>query len=294
MTDKSSPTNSSSLLGKLQQMRLGFQMSQLLYVAAKLGIADLLKDDSKSTQMLADATKVNPHTLHRIMRGFVICGLVTQDEDGRFGLTPLGECLQTEGGGILHEFVISSMEEYYPAWGALLHTVQTGDVAFDYVFGMNIFEYYAQNPEARARFSRLMASGGRLVRAVVTAYDFSTIRRIIDIGGGYGRLTTAIVKANPHMSGVIFDIPSVVEGTREHLQAEGLADRCEVIDGDFFESVPVGGDAYILRRILHDWNDERCVAILRNCRRAMGQRGGKLLVVESVMPEQIDPSRTCL
>ena len=287
MSGKSNPASSLSPRSELRQMYLGYQKSQLVYVAAKLGIADLLKGGPKSTQMLADATNLNPHILQRIMRGFVVYGLVTQDEDGRFGVTPLGECLQTEG-----ESVIISVEEDYPAWGALLHTVQTGDVAFDHVFGMNIFEYYTQNPEAGAWFNRIMdSSGGRAVRAVVAAYDFSTIRRIIDIGGGYGRLMAAIVNANPHMSGVVFDMPFVVEGTREHLQAEGLANCCEVVAGDFFESVPLGGDAYILKWILHDWKDERCVVILRNCRRAMGQRGGKLLVVERVMPERLDPSQ---
>ena len=180
-------------------------------------------------------------------------------------------------------------EEHYPAWGDLLHSVKTGEIAFDHVFGMRVWEFFAQHPENAKTFDDAM-TGMTLAGndAVLASYDFSPIGKIVDVGGGHGSLIASILKINPQMKGILFDAPPVIEGARRRIEAEGIADRCEVIAGDFFESVPSGGDAYILKWIIHDWGDERAIAILRNCHRVMTEYG-KLLLVEAVVPRSSEP-----
>ncbi len=268
----------------LLQLVTGYWVSQAIYVAAKLGIADLLKDGPKNDGELAKATGTHGRSLYRLLRALASVGVFAEAEDGRFGLTPLGECLQTGIPGSVRAITINHGERLYRPWGELLHSVRTGEPAVKHVF-----ECLAQNPESAAIFTEAMAEFTTQVStAVVAAYDFSRCSKIVDVGGGNGTLLLSILQANPQMSGVLFDLPYVVEDARKHIAATDLTGRCEVVAGDFFASVPGGGDAYILKSIIHDWDDERALKILQNCHRAMAENG-KLLLVEGVIPPGNEP-----
>jgi hypothetical protein len=273
----------------LLQMMTGYWVSQALHVAAKLGIADLLADGPVDCEDLAAATDTHAPSLQRVLRALASVGVFTEVSPGSFALTPLAELLRTETPGSMRALAIMYAEEQYRAWGELLHSVRTGEMAFDHQFGMGYFEYLAQHPEADRVFNEAMTGWThQLVGAVMDTYDFSPFKTIVDVGGGYGALLTAILRSNPGTRGVLFEQPHVVASAEEQLVAAGVADRCTFVGGDFFAAVPTGGDAYVLSQILHDWDDERCVAILGQCRRVMPDHG-KLLVVELVLPEGDEP-----
>ena len=272
------------------QLISGFWISRAIYIAAKLGIADRLGDGPKTADEIAAATGTHAESVYRIMRALASVGVFTEDGDRRFGLTPLSNTLRTDAPGSLRAFATVELgEEHYPAWGDLLYSVKTGEIAFDKTFGMPIWEFYAKNPENARTFDESM-TGMTLAteEAILTNYDASTVSKLVDIAGGQGSLIAALLKSNPKMRGILFDQPDVVEGARKRMEAEGLSDRCEVVAGNFFESVPEGADAYILKWIIHDWNDERSIAILKNIRRAIAE-GGKLLLVEAVVPTGSEP-----
>jgi hypothetical protein len=272
-------------------MIIGYRVSQALYVAAKLGIADLLQEGPKSHEALATATGVHPDALYRVLRALASVGVFTEVEHGRFGLTPLAALLQTGVPGSLRALAIVMGEEpAWRPWGELLYSVHTGLPAFEHVFGMPLFAYLPQHPDVAHTYHAAMTEGTALTaQAVVAAYDFSGIRMVVDVGGGQGALIAAILKAHPHMHGMLFDLPQVIPGAKRVMETETLAERCALIGGDFFAAVPSGADAYILKWILHDWDDARAVTILTNCRQAMPEQG-KLLVVESVIPAGNVPS----
>lgn len=273
----------------LLQMMTGYWVSQALYVAAKLGIADLLADGPVDCEDLAAATNTHAPSLQRVLRALASVGVFTEVSPGSFALTPLAELLRTETPGSMSALAIMYAEEQYRAWGELLHSVRTGEMAFDHQFGMGYFEYLAQHPEADRVFNEAMTGWTQqLVGAVVDTYDFSPFHTDVDVGGGYGALLATILRNNPGTRGILFEQPHVIASAEEELVAAGVADRCTFVGGDFFVEVPAGGDAYVLSQILHDWDDERCVAILGQCRRAMPDHG-KLLVVELVLPPGDDP-----
>lgn len=272
------------------QMISGFWISRAIYIAAKLGLADHLCDGHKTADDLAAATGTHAPSLYRVLRALASVGVFTEDEKRGFALTPLAETLRTDVPGSLRAFATVELgEEHYPAWGELLHSVKTGEIAFDRAFGMPVWKFFEQNPDNAKTFNDAMTGLTSSVNdAVLSSYDFSSIGRIVDIGGGHGSLIVAILKANPEMRGVLFDAPPVIEGSRDRIRDEGLAERCETVAGDFFASVPGGCDAYILKWIIHDWDDERSVAILKNCHRAMAENG-RLLLVEAVVPQSSEP-----
>jgi len=272
------------------QMISGFWISRALYIVAKLGIADHLKQRPQTAAELAAATETHSSSLYRVLRALASVGVVVQDDQGRFSSTPLLATLQTDVPGSLRAFATTELgEEHYPAWGELMHSVKTGEIAFDHHFGVPIWEFFAQHPENARIFNDAMSGiSDATTAAVLAAYDFSSIRKLVDVGGGHGRLITAILKANPKMKGVLFDAPPVIEGARPQIEAAGMADRCELVVGNFFELVSSGGDAYILKWIIHDWDEEKSTAILKNCHRAMTE-GGKLLLVEAVVPMGSEP-----
>ncbi len=276
----------------LLRILTGYWPAQAVYVAAKLGIADLLQDGPQSGDALAQATRAHAPSLTRLMRALVGIGVCAEDADGRFTLTTLGACLQSEVPGSVRAAALMFGETLYRAWGGLLHSVQTGEVAFTHAFAMPIYQYFAQHPEAAAIFNEAMiALTTQVATAVVAAYDFSRFRTLVDVGGGHGTLAAAILKATPALSGVVFDLPRVAEGAKKYIEAVGLTGRCTVVGGDFFESAPGGGDLYILKSIIHAWDDERSVRILTNCHRAMAENG-TLLLVERVLPAQLSPTDT--
>lgn len=278
------------MAGQFLQMATGYWVSQAIYVGAKLGIADLLKDGPKSVDNLATSVQAQPRFLYRVMRALASLGIFVELEDGRFDMTPLAEFIQTDAPGSMRALVITLCEEHYRAWGELLHSVKTGQTAFDHLYGKGVFDYFAENPESAEIFNQAMTSfANQMHLSVLSAYDFSPIKKIVDVGGGHGALITSILKSYPQMSGILFDSPQVIEGAGKHIEAAGLSSRCELAGGNFFESIPEGGDAYILSHIIHDWNDDHSRVILEKCHRAMADNA-KLLLVEEVVPPGNEPS----
>jgi SAM-dependent methyltransferase len=275
---------------QMLQIISGFWISRAVYVIAKLGIPDLLKSGPKTAAELAQATKTHAPSLFRIMRALASVGIVTSATDGRFAQTPVSETLVTDAPGSLRWFAVSELgQEHYPAWGNLMHSVKTGDIAFDNFFGVDIWKYFAQNPDDAAVFNDSMSSVTAAANeAINKLYDFSGFGTIVDVGGGHGGLITSILKSNPQVKGVLFDAPQVIDGARPKLEEAGVADRCETVAGDFFKSVPAGGDAYVMKWIIHDWDDEKAITILKNCRTQM-KPNGRLILVDCVVPETDEP-----
>ena len=274
----------------LLQMMTGYWVAQALYVAAKLGIADLLWDGPLSTQQLALATDSHAPALYRVLRALASAGVFTETRPSHFGLTPLADLLRTGTPDSMRALAITYNEELYRAWGDILHSVRTGQPAFEHHFGLPVFTYYAQHPESDRVLNEALASyTTQLAGAAATTYDFSPFKVVVDVGGGYGALLAAILRRNADARGILFDQPHVVAAAEDYLTTAGVADRCVRVGGDFFTAVPDGGDAYVLSQILHDWDDERCVAILKQCRKVMPGHG-KLLVVEIVLPLSEEPS----
>ncbi|HEX7956856.1 MAG TPA: methyltransferase, partial [Pyrinomonadaceae bacterium] len=267
----------------------GYAASQLVYVAAKLGLADLLAEGPQSVERLAERTRTDRGSLYRVMRGLAAVGVLRETGAGLFELSEVGVCLRKDVPGSLGAMALCS-DESYSVWGHLLHTVTTGETAFRHAYGVSRYQYLEQHPEAAGSFNRAMAGlAAQLAAALIAAYDFSTFARVVDVGGGSGALLKAILKANPKLSGVLCDTPNIVADAAGQLSGEDLGGRCEVVAGDFFESVPAGGDLYILSHVLHNWDDESCRRILRNCRAAVAP-GGRLLVAEIVMPARPENS----
>ncbi len=275
----------------LMQMATGYIVSQSLYVAAKLQIADHLKDGPRTSRELAQAVGANEGFLYRVLRAISSLGVFAETAEGSFTLTPAAELLRTDMPGSLHAMVIWMNEPFHwRVFEEMTEAVKKGTLAFEQVFGMGPFPYFVQNPEVAKIFDQAMTSFSLLsAPAVTAAYDFSSIKKIVDVAGGQGLLISSILKANPHLEGVLFDMPTVIEGAGPLIEEAGVADRCEKVAGDFFEAVPAGGDAYIMKHIIHDWDDERSLVILRNCHRAMAENG-KLLLVEVVIPPGNEPS----
>jgi ubiquinone/menaquinone biosynthesis C-methylase UbiE len=275
----------------LRHLFVGFRVSQALYAAAELGIADLLAGGPRTADDLATASGAHAPSLARVLRLLASEGVFVEMEDGRFALTPMAEALRRDVPGSMRPSVLfSGGETLWWSWGHLTHAVRTGKPAFDYVHGTDFFEYFRQHPNEWALFDQLMTTQTTpATRAVAAAYDFSPFKTIVDVGGGRGALMLELLAAYPHLRGIVFDQPAVAAGARQAIEAAGLTGRCEAIGGDFFAAVPEGCDAYLLKSVLHDWDDERCDAILRACRRAV-PADGRLLVVEMLVPPGNEPS----
>jgi hypothetical protein len=274
----------------LFRMVTGYYISRAIWVAAKLGIADLLVDGPRHYGDLAKATDMHAPSLNRVLRLLASAGIFVEQEFGHFALTPIGGCLRTGVPGSMRAAVLLFGGRTQDTWRELLHSVQTGEPAFPRVWGMDPFTHMEQHPEEAAVFDEAMADWTKHVAiATAAAYDFSPFRTIVDVGGGNGVLLAGILKANPGLRGVLFDRPHVVERGRARLAALGVADRCTVVGGDFFQEVPRGGDAYLLKHVIHDWNDERAGEILASCHRAMRSEA-RLLIIEGVYPPRIDQS----
>ncbi|UCC83472.1 MAG: methyltransferase [Gemmatimonadota bacterium] len=265
-------------------------LSQCVYVAAKLGIADLLKDGPKSSDELAAATQVHARSLYRILRALAGFGIFVEDEGRRFALNPMAEPLRSDVPGSVRGWTIMRGEDFlWQPWGQILHSVRTGESAFVHLYGKNGWEYFAEHPEASAIFDDAMRSlSAQKFHAVAEAYDFSGVDSIVDAGGGNGGLMTAILTSNPHMNGIVAELPHVVESARENIDAAGLSDRCSCVAIDMLEAVPDGADAYIMANVIQGFDDERGVRTLGNCRRAM-KEGGRVLVVEMIVPGPSEP-----
>jgi O-methyltransferase/methyltransferase family protein len=266
------------------RMIQGLLISRAVYVAAKLAIPDLLENGPRTSDELARLTKSHPAALYRVLRLLTALGIFTEPEPGSFGLSPLGDRLRTGVQGSVRKWaLLTDGLGGLRAFDNILEAVRTGEPAFDSAFGMGTFEYLAGHPEAAVAFDAAMSERTSVFApSVASAYDFSPMRTIVDVGGGHATLIIAILAAHPNLRGVILDLANVVPGAEAKIKAAGVADRCQVIAGDFFESVPSGADCYIMANVLHDWTDERSIDILRNCRRAM-PGGAKVLVVERMI-----------
>ncbi len=265
----------------LRRMVNGYQVTQAIHVAATLGIADQLAGGPRGSDDLASATGAHPDALYRLLRALASIGVFREEGDRGFALTDLGDCLRSDAPESLSGWAAFVGDSYHwQAWGALLHSVQTGENAFRHVHGTDPWTLRARHPERSAAFDRAMTSLSRqVVASVLAAYDFGRFGVVVDVAGGNGAFLAAILAHHPVIRGVLFDQPHVVSGSGPILEAAGVTDRCEVVGGSFFDDVPGGGDAYILKAILHDWEDEDCLRILHTCRRAMAD-GAALLVVE--------------
>jgi hypothetical protein len=263
---------------------LGFQISQGIHVAASLGIADLLSAGPKSSTDLAIAAGAHPASLYRLMRALAAVGLFHEDDRGRFGLTVRGHALRSDvPGGCAPAAQFYAGRSAWAAWGNLLHAVRTGAAAFDHVHGKNVWAYRAEHPEESDAFDRAMAAGSaRFAEALLSVCDFGRFATVVDVGGGDGTLLASILAANPRIRGTLFDQPRAVARAVASLHALGASERCELVSGDFFVRIPSGADAYLLKNILHDWDDEASAKLLGACRAAM-RSDSRLLIFEHVI-----------
>jgi len=278
---KDTDPSSNALLDLIASQRI----TAVIYVAARLGVADLLAEGAKTPRELAQRTGAHERSLRRLLRALITIGICKPVGTDQFALTPVGAPLASSAEPSLKVLALFEGEMLWQSWGALLDSIRTGKNMAELAGIEDTFELMGRNPEAVRTFNQAMVALTRTITpGVLAAYDFSGIARLMDVGGGYGELLGAILNAYPSMRGVIFDLPRCADGAREHLAAAGVGARAEFIAGSFFESVPSGADAIILKSIIHDWDDERSIKILANCHRALPQ-AGRLLLVERLMPE---------
>jgi O-methyltransferase/methyltransferase family protein len=270
----------------LLEMANGSWTTQALYVAASLGIPDELAGGPLNAAEVARRVGADPDAVYRLMRALAGKGVLQQRRDATFALTPIGDALRSDVPGSMRAMILLfGNQAHWEHWGNLLHSVKTGETAAAKLRGTNFFEYLDTNPELAAVFNDAMTSMSAMATdPVLAVYDFSGFRRIVDVGGGHGALLAAVLQSAPDAHGVLFDLPSVVEGARPVLDAAGVGDRCTVSPGSFMDAVPDGGDAYLLKTIIHDWDEETALLILRNVRAAMGA-AAKLLLLEMVLPQ---------
>ncbi len=275
-----------SLVVTLRQMASGFSLTQILYTAVKLDIADHLANGPKQSDELAQAVSASPQALYRFLRMMVVLKLLDQQDDGSFQLSPLGDLLRSDHPEIMRDRIRYIGDVNYRTAQGMLQAVQTGDPAFDHIFGMPFFEYLAQHPDIGILFNEGMSQGiDDRITGIIAAYDFSRFGIIVDVGAGNGTLITAILRSNSYSRGIVFDKSKVVTEARHFLAQNGVADRCQTIAGDFFhDAIPSGADLYIMSNIIHDWDDVRALQVLNNCCAAM-QVDSTLLLIEQLMPK---------
>lgn len=268
----------------------GYQLSQALYVAAKLGVADALASGPLSANSIAARVDAQAPELRRVLRALVAAGVFTELDDGSFSLNDASAALRSEAPGRVRDVVINFGEEMYCAFAELLQTVHTGETAFELVYGKPLFDYYAENPQAEASASaRMLARTLPVARELARVDVVRDAHTLVDVGGGVGTVLVELLSRQPKLRAVLLERPGVLKLARAYLTEQGVDARCELVEGDFFASVPTGGDLYLLKSVLHDWDDQHCVTILRNCRRAMPERA-RLAIVELVLPERMTPA----
>ncbi|HWV47217.1 MAG TPA: methyltransferase [Nitrospira sp.] len=275
---------------QLVQMGTAHWVSHILYVAAKLSLADHLAKGPARTDDLAAMTNTHSPSLGRLLRTLGHLGLVTEDGAGRFTLTLLGAALKNGAPGSARAAILTLASPIMTqGWGHLLESVQTGKPGLEQAMGMPIFDWLARHPEEASLFSETMVSfHGAESSAVAAAYDFSDMNTIVDVGGATGNLLAAILSQYPKPRGILYDLPHVVRDAPALLQSRGVADRVTIESGSFFDCVPTSCDAYLLSHIIHDWTEARCLTILGHCRRALTP-AGRVLIIEMVLPEDNTP-----
>jgi hypothetical protein len=273
----------------LDRLITGYCISQLIYVAAELGIADRLASGPRHATELAVELRTHDRSLYRLLRALASVGIFAEDPNGRFTLTPMAELLRSGVRGSQRTNIQMMVGQFYEAWGSLIGSIRNGRPVFESIHGQPFFDYLAEHPDQAQIFDDAMtARNARKTRAMLDAYDFSGIGVLADIGGGNGTTLMAALGRYPEMKGVLFDRPGVVERARPGIEQAGLSSRCQIASGNFLERVPAGADAYLLRHILHNWDDEHSLAILNSVYEAMDNRA-KLLIVDRIISRGNDP-----
>jgi hypothetical protein len=274
----------------LMRIALGCFPSQASYVAAKIGIADLLKEGPRTVTELAEKTNTHERSLYRLLRSLASVGVFTETATGIFGLTSPAEFLLTDHPGSMRDAVIFMGEKWHwSVYGEMLYSVQTGKVAWEKVHGLEVFPYFQQHAEEYEIFNRAMTSlSTNVLPALIEAYDFAGVKTLVDVAGGHGMLLSGFLNNNPQLNGALFDLPQVIEGAPSLLKEKGVADRVKLESGDFFEKVTEGADAYMMKFIIHDWDDERALRILKNIYRDSAPNA-RLLLFEIVVPPGNEP-----
>jgi len=269
----------------LRQLLFGHRVTRIITVAAQLNLADAMDETPRSVAALAVAVGADTAALHRLLYALASIGLVTTPAPEQFALTPVGACLRSDASHGLRSWALMESAEYYQtAWDHLLTSVRSGAPAFEGAVGQPFYDYLDRHPVDGANFSQTMGEvTAVVVDAVLAAYDFASVKRIVDIGGGYGKLLTSLLQHYPTMRGVLLDTPAVIERAKPQIQATGVAERCELVGGDFFADLPAGGELYLLSRVLMDHDDEDSVRLLRNCRRVMTARS-RIHIIQIVLP----------
>lgn len=270
----------------------GFQITQAIRVAATLRIADHLNEGARSAGELAALTRSHPDSLYRLLRALASVGVFREEEGRKFALTPMGDCLRTDSASPMGAWAeVVGSPYFWQSWGNLLHSVQTGENAFQNLNGRDVWQFRAEHPEHGVTFDRAMTQLSRgSAEVVIGAYDFAVFRHIVDVGGGQGLMLSAILRAHPYLRGTLFDRPEVVAGANAVLMERGVIDRCNVVGGSFFETVPEGADAYLMRVVIHDWEDDAAIAILKVCRRTMPTTAKLLLIERLIAPPNEMPA----
>lgn len=286
-TDHSNPEPAKAMMGLLN----GAFAARLVHAAADLGLADCIADGSRDVEYLAGATKAHAPSLSRLLRALTAIGIVNESAGHRYTLTPLGATLRSDVAGSMRAWALLVFsDDQGRAWEALPHAVRTGEHAFRHMFGTDIWTRLAVRPEAAKLFDEAMQSLTQgAYRALAANYPFESFNWIVDVGGGNGALLLPVAERQPAMRLTVFDLPHVADAARARIAAAGLTDRCDAVGGDAFVAVPSGADAYVLKGVIHDWEDKDAIAILRTCRSAM-PNGARLLLIERVLPERIDPN----
>ncbi|MFH1017077.1 MAG: methyltransferase [Pseudomonadota bacterium] len=274
----------------LERLLTGYQVTQLIYVAAKLGIPDLLKGGPRSSSALARAVGAHPKSLYRVLRTLSVLGIFSEKPNAHFALTRLSRLLTKNNPESLRPLIVSYGESWWwQAYGRTMDAVRTGKPAFRRVHGMGFFDFLSKNPQAASVFqANMSATASEEARAVLKIYDFTHVNLLIDVGGGHGTFVSEILKAHPPLRAILVEHPSVLAQARKYLKKAGIERRCDLVSGDFFKSIPRKGDLYTLKDIVHDWDNDRAIAILRTCRRAMPDNA-KLLLIERVIKKRRPP-----
>ncbi|OJH35775.1 hypothetical protein BON30_37635 [Cystobacter ferrugineus] len=270
------------------QMFTAYWLPQAIHTAAKLRVPDLLKDGPRTAAELARDTQTHEDSLRRVLRTLSSVGVFAETEDGRFGRTPLSQTLRSDKPDSLWGYLmLVDSEWFWRAWAQLPHAVKTGQPGFEQAHGQTFFDYLSRHPEAGETFNKAMTSFSTISGSEVAPerYDFSKVKTVVDVAGGEGSFLARILNAHPHLRGVLFELPPVIEVAKATLEKGGVAVRCECLGGSFFESVPAGHDVYMMKMIIHDWADDQAVRILRSCRQAM-REDSKLLLIEQLLPER--------
>ncbi len=267
-----------------------FWLGHAIHTAAYFNIADKLVEKPKTVKELADEIQCHEDTLYRIMRLLASNGIFKETEYRKFGLTPMGKTLVSGDQSIKNMVMFQYSEYYQKAWSNIIHSVKTGQPSFESIYGVDIFKYFVEHPDQGEYFNKAMIFDSvQSGAAVVSGYSFAGCKSIVDFGGGHGFLLGCILQSNPSMTGILFDLPHVVEGAPETLRTFGVEDRVQLVGGDFFKELPEGADAYIARNIIHDWDDKACIVILKNISRAMADKS-KVIIVDTVISEDNEPS----